>query len=378
MTRLPLPLLLVAFLAIGAALPGQQDLLALPQGIEAAADRAISAGFVKSTLTWLASDEMKGRDTPSPELDAAAEGLAQRFEGFGLKPAFGESWFQGPHAADLERAAGLLVLAGREVALDATSLASPFRGEQAEVKDAALRPLALGAALDADPPPSGAAILLVPAEGARQPSRSALRTWFQSLSRAHPGLVMVSEGVPSWAGRYFSAPVLALPAGVALTDLEQARISFRIPDSGHLFARNVGALLRGADPELADEVIVFSAHYDHIGVGPAVNGDGIYNGADDDASGSTAVVAIARAFAELPKKPRRSVLFLLFYGEEKGLLGSRWYCEHPAVPLDRTRAAPARAARDAPGSPAGGTPTSARSSPPRALPPACSSMSMKA
>lgn len=103
-------------------------------------------------------------------------------------------------------------------------------------------------------------------------------------------------------------------------------------------ARNVGALLRGSDPGLAADVIVFSAHYDHIGKGPPLDGDAINNGADDDATGTAAVLQIARAMAALPARPKRTTLFLCFYGEEKEFLGSRHYCESPAVPLARHRA----------------------------------------
>jgi Zn-dependent M28 family amino/carboxypeptidase len=77
------------------------------------------------------------------------------------------------------------------------------------------------------------------------------------------------------------------------------------------------------------------AHYDHLGVGRAVGGDSIYNGADDDASGTVAVLEIARALARGPA-PRRTVVFFLATGEELGMLGTRWYLQHPVVPLDST------------------------------------------
>lgn len=105
---------------------------------------------------------------------------------------------------------------------------------------------------------------------------------------------------------------------------------------------NVGGVLRGTDPELADEVVVVSAHFDHLGVRPPrpgtpaeAEGDSIYNGADDDATGVTAVLEVARAMA-LGHPPARTVLFLLITGEEMGLLGTRWYLAHPAFPLDQT------------------------------------------
>ena len=96
---------------------------------------------------------------------------------------------------------------------------------------------------------------------------------------------------------------------------------------------NVGGLMRGSDPKLKDEVIIFSAHHDHLGIGePDKTGDKIYNGAIDNAAGVAQVVAIARAFSELPEPPRRSVLFLFVAAEEQGLLGSEYYAKHPTFP----------------------------------------------
>ena len=93
---------------------------------------------------------------------------------------------------------------------------------------------------------------------------------------------------------------------------------------------NVAGLLPGSDPQLKDEVVVYSAHHDHLGIGPPdAKGDRIYNGAEDNASGCAQVLAIARAMAALPQRPRRSVLVLFVAGEEQGLLGSTYYSRHP-------------------------------------------------
>jgi hypothetical protein len=100
---------------------------------------------------------------------------------------------------------------------------------------------------------------------------------------------------------------------------------------------NVVGIIRGSDPELGGEYVLVTAHFDHIGIGRPVNGDSIYNGADDDASGVVALVEIARGLAAAP--PARSVLFAALAGEEVGLIGTRWYVAHPAVPLDSTVAA---------------------------------------
>jgi Zn-dependent M28 family amino/carboxypeptidase len=102
---------------------------------------------------------------------------------------------------------------------------------------------------------------------------------------------------------------------------------------------NVAGLLPGGDPQLKDEVVIYSAHHDHFGIGdPDKTGDKIYNGAEDNAAGCAQVLAIARAMAALPERPRRSVLFLFVAGEEQGLLGSKYYSEHPTFAPGRIAA----------------------------------------
>jgi Zn-dependent M28 family amino/carboxypeptidase len=97
---------------------------------------------------------------------------------------------------------------------------------------------------------------------------------------------------------------------------------------------NVAALLPGSDPKLRDEVIVLSAHLDHLGIGEPIDGDAIYNGAYDNASGIAALLEMANAFASLPKPPRRSILFLAVTGEERGLQGSEYFTHNPTVPRE--------------------------------------------
>lgn len=106
-------------------------------------------------------------------------------------------------------------------------------------------------------------------------------------------------------------------------------------------APNVAAIYPGKDPALKDEYVVYSAHWDHLGIGEAnKNGDKIYNGALDNATGVAAVMAIAEAYTKLPasQQPKRSILFLLPTAEEQGLLGAEWYTRHPLVPLAKTAA----------------------------------------
>jgi Zn-dependent M28 family amino/carboxypeptidase len=102
---------------------------------------------------------------------------------------------------------------------------------------------------------------------------------------------------------------------------------------------NVAGLLPGSDPKLAKEVVVFSAHHDHLGIGePDSTGDRIYHGAVDNASGCAQVLAMARGFASLATRPRRSMLFLFVAGEERGLLGSMYYALHPTFPAGKIAA----------------------------------------
>jgi Zn-dependent M28 family amino/carboxypeptidase len=100
-------------------------------------------------------------------------------------------------------------------------------------------------------------------------------------------------------------------------------------------SHNVIAKITGS--KYPDEYVIFSAHWDHLGIGkPDAKGDSIYNGAADNASGTAALLQIARAFESLPQKPERTIIFLSVTAEEQGLLGSAWYGQHPVYPLAKT------------------------------------------
>ena len=99
-----------------------------------------------------------------------------------------------------------------------------------------------------------------------------------------------------------------------------------------LQASNVIAKVEGSDPQLKSQAVIFTAHWDHLGIGPAVNGDSIYNGAVDNATGCAMIIEMARAWAALEHKPKRSALFMAVTAEEAGLLGSEYYAEHPVIP----------------------------------------------
>jgi hypothetical protein len=102
--------------------------------------------------------------------------------------------------------------------------------------------------------------------------------------------------------------------------------------------RNVLGVVRGSDPVLRDTYVLVTAHYDHIGEGDTAPGDRIRNGANDNASGVSGMIELARAIASAPRKPARSVAFIGFFGEESGMVGSRYYAENPVFPVDKTYA----------------------------------------
>jgi hypothetical protein len=139
-----------------------------------------------------------------------------------------------------------------------------------------------------------------------------------------PGLEMTA----AWIAREFGRMGL-VPGG------DDGSYVQLYPIDGMRSAPNVAGILEGSDPVLKDEYVVFSAHMDHIGIGlPNVEGDSINNGADDDGSGTTAVLEIAEAFVSLDTKPKRSAIFLLVSGEEKGLWGSAYFVENPPIPVN--------------------------------------------
>lgn len=108
-----------------------------------------------------------------------------------------------------------------------------------------------------------------------------------------------------------------------------------LPDASVLRTEvNVVGIIRGTDPILRDEAVVIGAHFDHVGIGSAVDGDSIYNGADDDGSGTVAILEIARELVRTPTK--RTIVVLLSTAEEMGILGTRWYLERPVFPLEKT------------------------------------------
>lgn len=182
--------------------------------------------------------------------------------------------------------------------------------------------------------------------------------WEKNLQLAYQGLTSATDGsgAPQEPSKPLSVAVLRYEAterlfAMASLDLAGLLVKYRngrIPStvlsvmasirirSRHtvLSSPNVGALLRGIDPLLKDEIVVYTAHLDHVGRGRPINGDDIYNGAIDNASGVAAMLAMAQATTRLPERPRRSILFLATTGEEIGMLGSKYFASQPSFPLE--------------------------------------------
>lgn len=384
-------LLLFAALAVGCANA------TVDAGVEHAARRAaatvISPELMGVRIGFLASDELAGRDTPSPGLETAAAWIADEFARVGLEPGAGDDWIQRyPFPlVGLDRRETRVEISGG--ATHTLQLGLDFFAEPG-----AAPPHAAGIMYVAGPDgvtanPGGALrdrVVLIRLEGLPASARGGLRfdgatraTIREAAARAHDagatGVVFALDERVTRAQVDALAETAALPrrmlggppddgdpalffvthtaalrifrmAGLDGAEmLRRERVDRPVPLPGvtvrlgapwttteDASAPNVLGLLRGSDPELADTYVVLSAHIDHVGVGPPdEHGDSIYNGADDNASGTAAIMAIAEAFAALPERPARSVLFLGVSGEEKGLLGSRWFVEHPTVPRDR-------------------------------------------
>lgn len=170
-----------------------------------------------------------------------------------------------------------------------------------------------------------------------------------SLSLKKPDASAQNPGVfftaPAVAEKLFNSTIEKLtkaadedPKKGALKKMKPATITYKTSmEVKVLKSENVLGYLEGSDKK--DEVLVITSHYDHIGMKPSGEGDLINNGADDDGSGTVSVLQLAKAFAQAKKEgkgPRRSILFMTVTGEEKGLLGSEYYSEHPIFPLDKT------------------------------------------
>jgi len=335
---------------------------------------AITPEEILADITFLASDEMMGRDTPSPGLERAAEYIAEEFAAMGLEPAGdagsyiqrfpyrrvalqrdrlqagyrseggGTSWafgsdfwvVPGQQAAQDVGAvwggpagspfADVTANAGGRIAFFSTE-GNPVAGEGTELLTAFQAAFSGGA--------RAIALVLDDTQTA-----DTIREWAAGIQGSGLATPVPILGVTSEA-----AEAMALAAGTDLaplmsagraTPLDAISVTAAAPVSvSEHEPPNVVAILPGSDPALDDEYVVYSAHFDHVGVGlPDETGDSIYNGADDDASGTAVMLAAARAFSRLETAPARSILFLAVSGEEKGLLGSEYFAANAPIPME--------------------------------------------
>ena len=356
---------------------------------------SITADDIRHRIGIIAHDSMGGRHTPSQGLDRTADYIAGQFRGLGLKPGGDDGSFiqryelsviqlDAPNSSiELEGGegggGGPTLRFGRDAAywlgrLGPEIVSGPpivVTGNASSLEQLAGLPLL------------GAIVIYVARMSADGVLDAATRQTFSNLYRQRPSALLVVADYPDamWTLVVDQPPPTRLiiegetPEGRLIVFVREQAISGFLakqgvsaaPASGpgseldvrtlsdvnvtlrtardvvaKRSAPNVVGILEGSDSTLRDEYVVFSAHMDHIGSAgeslstcEAVDGDAICNGADDDASGTAAVLEAAQAFAGLSPRPRRSLIFLAVSGEEQGLLGSLYFAKNPPVPLDR-------------------------------------------
>jgi hypothetical protein len=292
----------------------------------------ISAQSLRGHLSFIASDLLEGRATPSKGLDLAAEYIASQFRRAGLEPAGDDGYFQ--TATLLQREPNwegfqmVFSAGGKSVSID--------KSEAYILPDAALNLRDVPVVgLGPDSPAAetrGKVVIATNPRGRGNFDQSAL-VLFTSPNIPTGPQVRDPESGPARSMNVINKPELA----AFLKDNPDAKLTLHMaaPIERPVKVHNVAALLRGSDPQLNDTYVMLTAHYDHLGT-RATGDDKIFNGANDDGSGTVSVVEIASAIAALPKHPARSILFMTFFGEERGLVGSRYYGRHPIVPLEKT------------------------------------------
>ena len=330
----------------------------------ASAAATINVADMKQHMGVIAHDSMRGRDTPSPELMETAQYVADRFAEFGLAPGNGDSYLQLYPLSSIKAAPASdhrLVLDGPDGKVELAYGEEFFMLHDSKLAEGegALEFVTMDSEFgDVD---GRVVTLLLTAANIRSVLGGGLK---EKLGPHEPAGVLVVLDIPenffSQLKGYLSGDqtrvgevddesspaafvsVSSLPAGLAASlqdgsGAEGWSASMRSEAIVDVVeAPNTIGWIEGSDPQLKDEYIVFTAHMDHVGVGSPVDGDSIFNGADDDASGTVTIIELAQAFASLPVPPRRSLVFITVSGEEKGLLGSGWYAEHPTFPMDQT------------------------------------------
>lgn len=347
-------------------------------GVESYA-RRITEPSLKEKVSILASDSLEGRETGKPGQHKAAAYIRAHFENIGLTGPVNNDYFQ-PVPLYQSELGETYVKVGGKTYHHAEQIVYHGKADSNGEVTLPLVYAGLGrdedfSAIDAD----GKAVLIRIDDGrlynlpevtkARQHGARMVFIWNTDNESSFSGIVRqareyVSRERPSLqkpnlyapnAGSFVVSPSLVEPltgvapaklkaiarqnsAGSSLSKLEPVTISYKTTmEIKTIGTENVLGYLEGSD--MKGELVVISAHYDHIGVNPSGPGDRINNGADDNASGTAAVMQLASVFADAKREgrgPRRSILFMAFTGEEKGLLGSEYYADHPVFPMENT------------------------------------------
>lgn len=320
---------------------------------------AIKEQDAQAFLGYLAGPECEGRGTVQPGFQKAARFMADHFKQFGLKPVGNKgTYFQIVHFARtaLNSASALESLDG------STKYATPGDiafGSLNQSVDLKADTVWLKVSKTDDPLPATAdlkgkivfvvaprfpqplrnevathdplAVVFV-ADSVFQPTGTAQRPTAANLSRvsitkAAAAKMAADQGLPA---NFLEEATSEGPTAV-VSGKGKLRLVAKFDETDPVDAMNVVGLLPGSDPTLSKELVGIGAHLDHLGK----NGDTVYPGADDDGSGSTALLEIMKAYHEGGVKPKRSILFMAFCGEEMGLLGSGYYSDHPIFPHDQ-------------------------------------------
>ncbi len=360
-------------IAPGTALDGKAGLPAIPADVKAAL-AGIRASNLKGDLSFLSSDALAGRYTPSPGLEVAAEFIASQFRAAGLKPGGDHDYFQLAAMVDrrLPKLSTPITLqeGSRESTIPVSSIAlvegsSALNLERCPViivkeqTPDALKDIQIANKIVLAPSISYESV----PEADRESVFSRLRAFESAVkASAAKALILVGRGRtgrPSLlsaeqAEKRSGVPIIAaeseeLAKWLANPNAHAERtISLEVPapDDQKVLLKNVIAVLPGSDPKLKSTYVMLTAHYDHIGtietgkgmsLATKANGsDSIFNGANDDGSGTVSVIEIARALAGLNPHPKRSIIFMTFFGEERGDIGSSYYGQHPVYPIGKT------------------------------------------
>jgi len=328
-----------------------------PDGVQEAL-ASIGPAALRGDLSFLASDLLEGRDSPSRGLDIAAEYIAAQFRIAGLEPGVAGSYFQDAQMVDVQPNFAdfqiTLSRGGREFSV-LPGDALPQVDSAVDLKDAPLFKLDSAEADRASKLAAGPTegMVLITKLDPRILARSATaarilrgaKLMIQvdprgALLREEPRHQLEEPGAPGAgvARIVLSGDAVARFYAHLKPGLTDATVTAHLdaPIRKHATLRNVIGILRGSDPALRDTCVMLTAHYDHLGMRPDGSGDRIYNGANDDGSGTVSVIAAARALAQLKQRPKRTIVFMTFFGEEEGLIGSQYYAHHPVWPLEKT------------------------------------------